>query len=94
MNEDILNKGNNLKHKIDNLDFTLKEFIKLKKIKKMQTVHFETKIKKFTYGAFKDENSVDYVSIDDNMVNKEILQATEEILRKHLEQTKKEFGKL
>ena len=94
MNEDILKKGNNLKHKIDNLEFTLNEFIKLKKVKKMQPIQFETKIKKYTYSNFRDDNAVDYVNIDDETINKEILQVIEEILRKHLEQAKKEFKKL
>ena len=94
MNEDILKKGNNLKHKIDHLEFTLNEFIKLKKVKKMQTIQFETKIKKYTYSNFRDDNDVDYVNIDDEAINKEILQVIEEILRKHLEQAKKEFKKL
>lgn len=94
MNEDILKKGNNLKHKIDNLEFTLNEFIKLKKVKKIPIAKFETKIKKYTYSNFRDDNTVDYVNIDDEAINKEILQVIEEILRKHLEQAKKEFKKL
>ena len=94
MNDEILKKGNELQHKINNLEFTLSEFIKLKKVKKSQVPSFETKIKRYDYGAFRGDNMVDYVSIDDREINKEILQVVEDILRKHLEQAKKEYRKL